>query len=237
MTVRSRAVISAAAICISTLLSTTGGAAQSPGLSSPSPTVACPSMTGAGSPLHAPGSVLITAFGGEDPTSPDAATAPAGRFQPGDVLGYPGDPSGVPVFAIGNGRVVAAGPIAGGNRGGIVVVEHDGSFLVPVSTPGAPYAYPALQTDMLLSAYEGIDPSPDLAVGACVGPDTQLGVTTARCGPGVNPPCSDAPARLQLELRLPSTADPGMRSADWSSVGATGDFERWLVLRSAGDGR
>ncbi len=210
-------------ICAGALLPGAAGSAQSPDASPAVPPTPCPAMDSAGSPLREPGAIVTQGFASQDPAFPNTDPAFTGRFHPGDDLGTAGDPAGTPVSPIGSGRVIAVGPIDAGGRGGIVVLEHPGPFLVPASTPGAPYIYPAVETETILSAYEGIDPSPDLVVGTCVGPDTQLGVITAQCAPGVAAPCSDRPASLHLEIRLPATADPAMRSADWSVVGAQAD--------------
>ncbi len=214
MRLHPRTIAAVVTICAGALLPGTGASSQSPVASSvpslePLPgssVAACAAMVSAGSPLHDPAAVLIAGFA--DEVQAPVGTAPGGapRFWSGDDLGHPGDPSPVPVFAIGNGRVIASGPVAGG--GGIVVVEHAGPFVVPASAPGAPYQYPALQTDTVLSAYAGVDPSPDVAVGACVGPDTQLGVSNTA---------------VHLELRLAATADPAKRAADWLAVGPATD--------------
>ena len=200
----------------------------SPVSSPASPTAVCPTMATAGSPVREPGVMLIAGFADPVQPPPGADSGDAPRFRSGDDLGRPGDPTALPVFAIGNGRVIASGPVAGG--GGIVVVEHAGPFLVPPSRSGAAYDYPALQSDTILSAYAGIDPSPELAVGACVGPDTQIGLTTARCDPLASSPCVDATAQVHLEIRLPSTADPALRSADWSAVGPSTDSSAGMFV-------
>ncbi len=111
------------------------------------------------------------------------------------------------------------GPIGTGGQGSIVVVEHTGPFTIPASTQGASWSYPAEPVDSILTAYEGIDPLPGLAVGDCVSASTLIGMVAAQCGPGVAAPCVDAPPALHLEVRLASTADPSQHSPDWSVVG------------------
>lgn len=205
------------------LLPGLGVSAQSPAASPtlpPSASLApCPPMTETRSPLIDPGAVLVQGFGAQNPAFPNPDPTWEGRFHPGQDWAYPRDPAGRPVAAIGDGRVLAVGSIGTGDRGGIVVIEHVGPFTIPASRPGALLSYPASATDSVLVVYEGIDPSPNLRVGDCVSGDTQLGVITVQCGPGAAAPCSDQPSGLHLELRLPWTADPLLRSTDWSVVG------------------
>ena len=205
--------------CVTALLSGVGATAQSPAVTPPGSVSPCPPLTEARSPLADPGALLVQAFGAQDPAFPNPDPTWDGRFHAGQDWAYPADPAGRPIDAIGDGRVLAVGSIGTGDRGGIVVTEHRGPFTIPASEAGALLSYPALTTDAILIAYEGIDPTPGLRVGDCVSGDTQIGVTTAQCGQGVVAPCSDQPSALHLELRLASTADPLLRSADWSVVG------------------
>jgi murein DD-endopeptidase MepM/ murein hydrolase activator NlpD len=210
-------------VCATTLLAGIGTAAESPAASPAASLIPCPTMTEARSPLVEPGASVVQAFGNQNAAFPDPDPAYVGRFHPGEDWAYPSDFAQAPVVAIGNGRVVATGTIGTGGQGGIVVVEHTGPVMVPASTPGAPWSYPELAVKSILTAYEGIDPSPDLMVGDCVSGDTQIGMIAAQCGPNVGAPCSDLPPGLHLEVRLAWTADPSQRSADWSVVGPATD--------------
>lgn len=208
------------ALCITTLVAVVaplGALAQTPS-SSPDPADAsCMAMTDARPPI--PDALLVQPFGAQNPAFPNPDAAYAGRFHPGEDWASPSAAGGSPVAAIGPGRVVAVGTIGTGDRGGIVVLEHAGPFSVPASTPGAAWNYTAQTVDAIVSVYQGVDTAPGLMVGDCVDPLTPLGTISAQCGAGVPLPCSDLPARLHLELRLATTLDDAMHSADWSTVG------------------
>ncbi len=196
-------------------------AAQSP---SPVPAPDCGAATTLRFPLRDAGATLVTPFAVADPTLPNPDTRFIGRFSPAGTWTYPEAAGGRAVFAAGAGRIVASGPVGAGDRGGIVVVEHRGPYLLPASDPldpGAPYIVGATSAETILTVYAGIDPA-GLPLGTCVTADSLLGTTTAQCGPGVALPCSDLPPALRLEVRLGTTADPALRSADWSVVGAAG---------------
>ena len=211
-------------VCVITLgatvlLAGVGVSAQSPAPSPIASVVPCPSMAEARSPLPELGAAQIQAFAVQNPAFPHPDPAFMGRFHPGEDWVYPADLAAMPVVAIGNGRVVAVGTIGTGDRGGIVVVEHSGPFMMPASTPEASWSYPAQAVDTIVSVYQGVDPAPSLAVGGCVDPLTPLGVMTAQCGADVPLPCSDLPTKLHFEIRLPSTLDDTVHSADWSTIG------------------
>jgi|GEM_PF-3473103 len=200
-----------------------GVAAQSPGASpglSPSASlVPCPTMTESVSPLVAAGAYRIEAFGHREDPVRDPAAPP--RFHAGEDWAYSEGTARAAVVAVGNGRVLAAGTIDGDQRGGIVVIEHTGPFGVPASTPGEPWSYPAADVDTILTVYQGIDPGPELAVGACVSRGTLIGSVSPQCVAGRTGPCIARQVALHLEVRLPSTTDPAMRSVDWADVGPT----------------
>ncbi len=215
-------------ICAGALLPGAAGSAQSPDASPEVPPTPCPAMDSAGSPLREPGAIVIQGFGSQDPAFPntDPAFTPDASI-PGRTWAYPlatpRAPRSLPSAMVECSR---SDTIGTGDRGGIVVVEHTGPFLVPASTPGAPYSYPARsRPTRILSAYEGIDPSPDLVVGDCVGADTQLGFDHGPVRHRASAaPCSDQPA--SAPPGGPAAVDCGSRRsarADWSVVGAAAD--------------
>ena len=217
-------------VCATTLFAGIGTAAQSPAASPAASLIPCPPMTEARSPLVEPGASVVQVFGNQNAAFPDPDPAYVGRFHPGEDWAYPSDSAQAPVVAIGNGRVVATGTIGTGGQGGIVVVEHTGPFTIPASTPGAPWSYPEEAVDSILTAYEGLDPFPGLAVGDCVSESTLIGTMAAQCGPGVDAPCIDQPPSLHLEVRLASTVDPSQHSLDWSVVGPASDSSAGYFL-------
>jgi hypothetical protein len=210
-------------IWATTALPGLGVSAQSPDVSpAVSPTaslVPCPAMTQTRSPFVTPGTYRIEAFGHQDDPLPDPS-APV-RFHAGEDWGSP-DIAGAGVVPVGAGRVLAVGTIDGDQRGGIVVIEHTGPFSVPASTPGEPWSYPGVDVDSILTVYEGIDPTPGLAVGACVTSDALIGTVSPQCVAGRTGPCIARKVALHLELRLPSTVDPSQHSLDWADVGPAG---------------
>ena len=217
-------------ICAAILLGGSGATAQSPAASPAASVAPCPPMSEAHSPLVEPGASMVQGFGNQNAAFPDPDPAYAGRFHPGEDWAYPSDSTLGLIVAVGNGRVIAVEPIGTGGRGSVVVVEHSGSFTIPASTPGAPWTYPSEVVDGILTAYEGIDPFPGLAVGDCVSDSTLIGTITAQCGPGVAAPCSDLPAALHLEVRLASTVDPSQHSLDWAVVGPASDSSAGYYL-------
>ena len=221
MSVRSVRRVLAALVALAMLIPGVPAAAQSP---SPAPTPDCGIASTLRFPLHDAGAALVTPFAFADPAQPNPDTRYVGRFTPSETWSFPGAGAHRAVFAAGTGRIVASGTIGAGDRGGIVVVEHRGPYVLPASDPadpGAPYLVAATPADTILTVYAGIDPI-GLPVGTCVTSDSLLGITTDQCGPGVALPCSDLPAGLRLEVRLGTTADPALRSADWSTLGAIG---------------
>lgn len=195
--------------------------AQSP-VPSARPTLECGVATELRFPIHDAGATLVTPFAFADPALPNPDPSFAGRFHPAETWTLPEAPDHRAVYAAGPGRVLATGTIGTGDRGGIVVVEHTGPFVLPASAPDDPYVHPETPTGTLLTVYAGIDPA-GIVVGDCVTSETLLGLTTARCGAGVDPPCSDLPAALRFEVRLGSLADPALHSADWSVAGPASD--------------
>ncbi|MFN8619247.1 MAG: hypothetical protein U0869_00695 [Chloroflexota bacterium] len=211
----------AAGVLLGALLPPATGA-QSPAASPAGLTAAdCGIAASLRFPIHDPGAILLVPFAFEDPAEPNPDPGFAGRFHPDETWTLPEDAAGSPVFAAGPGLVVASGTIGVGDQGGIVVVEHAGPFTLPASLPDDPYVHDATDTDTLLTVYAGIDPM--VTAGECVSPDSVIGGITAACAAGVTPPCSDLPAALRLGVRLGSTADPALRSADWSVAGPAAD--------------
>lgn len=195
-------------------------AAQTPAPTTPA--VPCGDLTAVRFPIHDPGAVLVTPFAFADPALPSPIAGAVGRFHPSETWAIPGAAGRRAVYPIGTGRILHTGTIGAGDRGGIVVVEHTGAFLLPGSEPGDPYLAGPTPATGFLSVYAGVDPVP-YPVGTCVTPETLIGVTTEQCGTGVALPCSDLPAGLRLEIRLAATADPALRSIDWAVAGLPGD--------------
>jgi len=211
---RSMLGLAAVASCLASPAGAAGQADVGPGLM---PITPCLALSVPKPPLRKADPVLTQAFANPN-------TAFGGRFHPGEDWGYAGNPSHVPVFAIGEGRVVHVGPIQPGPSGSVVVVEHAGPVSIPASKAGAPYSYPASTEGMVLSVYLHVDPDPAIAVGSCVTSQTQLGVTTAQCSATVTMPCSQFAPHLHFEVRLAGTADPARRTSDWSVAGAAADW-------------
>lgn len=165
--------------------------------------LACPAvtMTAATAPIHDPAAVLALAFAAPNPDTT------VGGWHPGEDWTGPDSTLDVPVFAIGDGRILAVEPATAGGHDGLVVVEHTGPFAVPASTAGAPYAYAASTEATILSVYAGVTPDADLVAGGCADEETPLGTATT----------------LHLELRTAATADPALRAADWSVAGTAED--------------
>ncbi len=187
-----------------------GGPAASPSV----PGIPCGTATALRFPIHDPGATLLHRF-----ASIDEAT---GGHRPAETWVLADAPDHRAVYAAGPGRVLAAGPIEPGDRGGLVVVLHTGSFRLPPSLPDDPYVLPETSTDTLLTVYAGIDPLA-VAPGDCVDGSTPIGLTTPACAEGVVGSCSRLPAGLRFEVRLGETVDPGLHSTDWSTVGWPGD--------------
>ncbi len=197
---------------------------------------ACPAMVTAQLPLRDTSARLVARFGDPDASLADPAPSAGDRYQAGDDWQVPaatdGTPAGIPVYPIGEGTVLALGPTDDGVADGIMVVGHTGSLSIPGSPPEAPYTYPAETDASVISVYEGLVPSPDLTVGACVDTDTVLGTTGVACQEVASPASSCVPARplLHLELRLATTVDPTMRSYDWTRVGQPEDSVDGMFL-------
>jgi LCP family protein required for cell wall assembly len=224
-----RRVPAALALMLATTLTAGQGvAAQSPSPGaggSPTPTAPCPILSTTSAPLHDPAATVSLGFAASDPTGTASGVHPGTDWT---IAG--GTTAGAAVFPIGDGQVIAAQPAAPGGKGGIVVVRHFGAIDVPGSPDGAPFTAPASTEDGLLSVYEGVDPGPDLAVGACVTPDAQLGTVTGACADGASEPCSVLPAANHVELRLASTIDPAAPPSDWWAIGTPEDsVDGWFI--------
>ena len=123
------------------------------------------------------------------------------------------------------------GPIGTGGQGGIVVVEHTGPFTIPASTRARPGATRAEPVDSILTAYEGIDPLPGLAVGDCVSASTLIGMVAAQCGPR----SGRSVRRLRLQrctwrFDSPRPRTHRQHSPDWSVVGPATDSSAGYFL-------
>ena len=152
-------------VALATLLPGMPAAAQSP-----APTLdplVCGSASALHFPLRDPGVTLVTPFAFPDPLLPNPDTRFPGRFTPFETWANPAIPGGLPVYAAGPGMIVANGLIGAGDRGGIIVVQHTGKFLLPASTFDDPFILGGTVTDSLLTVYAGIDAVP-LPVGTCV---------------------------------------------------------------------
>ena len=175
--------------------------AESPGASLAPSLGPCQPMTDARWPLPGPGAVVAQAFGVQNPAFPDPDPAYAGRFHPGEDWAYPVDAATTPVVAIGNGRLIAAGPIGIGGQGSIVVVEHAGPVTVPASTAGQPWSYPSESLD---------DVPPSMAWARSV--------STARPDLGHLASSEDNPS--------PGSASPDLRTRRMTGASATGGPRR-----------
>ncbi len=206
---------------LGSLVGTVGLVASVASAQSPAPSVVPPAPCGTATtlrfPIHDAGAVLVTPFAFEDAALANPDSRFTGRFQPDEAWVLPDAPDHRAVFAAGPGIVVASGPIASGDQGGIVVVEHTGPFMLPASGAGDRFVLDVEPAASLLTVYAGIDPT--VSVGTCVSSDSLVGITTAACQDGGGLPCSDLPAGLRFGVRLMETADPAMRSADWSVAG------------------